>query len=216
MRILPDSVKCGILACGLWAVAPAGTACYSSNPGDDDAATEDDGDTADGRPDDGGTDAVRPPFPTRFVLRFISDIPETVYIAGWEASSTSGHWLTLLDGGTAMAKADSCGTCNCDECPVCSMCGAPCMELTPLASGGSVEYSWDGRRWETDGACGSMPCEDPAEVPAGAYAARFCWGTGRGGSSPCDELLLGERCAEVSFTLPDADGVVEYVVDNGG
>jgi len=198
-----------VLVVGLLAVASTTPGCYTSSGDTDD----DVGDVADVRPDDGGTDVPRPPYPTRFVLRLVSDVPEIVYVAAWEASSTSGHWLTLLDGGAVFRKAESCGICDCDECPACAMCGAPCMELTELTSGtGEVEYLWDGRRWESDGACGSMPCEDPDDVPAGTYTARFCWGDVRGGTLPCDEVLVGETCADVTFTLPDPDGVVEHVI----
>ena len=193
-------------------------ACYSSSGGDGDVA--DASDAAEARDGDAATDA-RPdsptgPHPTRFVLRFISDIPETVYAAAWEASSTSGHWLGLLDGATAMRKAESCGICDCVECPACAMCGAPCMELTAIENGGSVEYAWDGRRWVDAGTCGSWTCEGPQPVPAGSYTARFCWGTGRGGSLPCDEILLGETCSDVTFTLPDPDGVVDFLINNSG
>ncbi len=198
-----------LVVVGLLAGASTTPGCYTSSGGEDGDA----GDVADVRPDDGGTDVPRPPYATRFVLRLVSDVPETLYVTAWEASSRSGHWLTLLDGGAEFRKAESCGICDCDECPVCPMCGAPCMELAELTSGiGEVEYLWDGRRWESDGACGTMPCEDSANVPAGSYTARFCWGDGRGGTAPCDEFLLGETCADVTFTLPDPDGVVEYVI----
>ncbi|MBN1774027.1 MAG: hypothetical protein JXB32_22400 [Deltaproteobacteria bacterium] len=202
-----------VFVTALLALALSGPGCYSSTGGDDD----DTGDVVDARPDDGGPDVSVPPFPTRFVLRLVSDIPETLYVAAWEASSASGHWLTLRDGGTAFRKAESCGICDCDECPACALCGAPCAELSELVAGtAGVEYLWDGRQWTTDGACGTLPCEGPEPAPAGTYSARFCWGTARGGTLPCDEILVGETCADVSFTLPDPDGVVEYAIDNGG
>lgn len=222
MRILPDSRTVGTTLVGLLAAALCGPACYSSSGGDDedaaDARPDDTGaETLDVRPDDAAPETLAPPFPTRFVLRLVSDIPETLYVASFEPSSTSGHWLTLSDRGTPFAKAENCAICDCAECPACSVCGAPCAQLSELVAGSAgVEYLWDGRKWTTDGACGDHPCEAPEPVPAGTYSARFCWGTGRGGSSPCDEYLLGETCADVEFSLPDPDGVVEYVIDHGG
>jgi hypothetical protein len=224
MGILLDSARFGTVLICLFAAGSSGTGCYSSSVAGDD----DDGDVADIRPDDardavdvrpedGGADTIGPPFPTRFVLRLVSDIPEVLYVAAWDSSSSWGHWLTLLDGTTAMAKSHNCGICSCDDCPGCAVCGAPCMELTELVAGSSgVEYLWDGRRWTADGTCGGFPCEAPEPVPAGTYGAEFCWGTGRGGTLPCDESLVGEACANLTFTLPDPDGVVEYVIDNGG
>lgn len=216
MHILDHCRMLGTTLACLLAALP-GPSCYSSSGGDDEDVADAVAETPDVRPDDAGPEAVAPPFPTRFVLRLVSDVPETLYVAAWEPSSTSDHWLTLLDGGVPMAKAENCGICDCAECPACSICGAPCAQLTELVAGtAGVEYRWDGRKWTTDGECGGHPCEAPEPVPAGTYSARFCWGNARGGEPPCGEWLEGESCADVEFSLPDPDGTVEYVIDHGG
>lgn len=59
-------------------------------------------------------------------------------------------------------------------------------------------------------------CRYPSAVPAGTYTARFCWGTSTSGATECLDAVEGEQCADVEFELPDADGVVEHVVNHGG
>jgi len=208
MRRILDLRTVGTVV-GLLVAALGGPACYSSGG--------DDGDAGDARADDAGSDTGAPPFPTRFVLRLVSDIPETFYVAAWDPSVSEGHWLTLLDGGTVMAKADACDVCNCSDCPTCSTCGPPLCTIRELSAGtAGVEYLWDGRKWTTDGVCGDRPCEVPESVPAGTYAARFCWAIGHDETASCADALVGVSCADVEFTLPDPDGVVEYVIEHGG
>ena len=205
-------------------------ACYGSHgedsdgTGDTDARADVDGRAdADAVPDVADvadiTDTTPAPWPVRFVLHFISDVPgEELYVAAWDAAYSSGHWLSLSYDGSPFQKADSCGVCQCDDCPACPVCGAPCMAATPLVAGSSVEYLWDGRRW-TGGTCPIAPpatCEQAENGPAGPYAARFCFGTAVGGTPPCDETVLNITCQDVPFTLPDPDGRVEYTINWSG
>jgi hypothetical protein len=200
--------------------------CYGSHSEDDDARDDggvrDDGGARDDAVirDDAGdaADDAAGPGPIRFRLHFVSDIPESVWVAAWDASVVNGHWLTLLRDGAAIAKADRCDVCSCDDCPACPVCGAPCMEATELRNGVTFEYVWAGSEYQSD-VCPVAPparCERAVASPPGAYTAQFCWGTGVGGTSPCDEEILGLMCEDVPFTVPDADGVVEYTIDWGG
>ena len=55
----------------------------------------------------------------------------------------------------------------------------------------------------------------PTNAPAGSYLARFCWGVRVSGTASCTKTIEGTTCAEAAFELPDADGVVELVIDRG-
>jgi hypothetical protein len=214
-------VRVGIAAAGLAA------GCFTSH-GEEDAA-----DVADARTDARDDAAVRedaavdgadvadttpPPASILFRLRFVSDVPgEGLFVAEWDAAHASGHWLTLLRDGAAFGKAAPCEICPCDDCPACPVCGAPCMDATTLLAGSSVEYRWDGNEYLGS----TCPVAPPAQcflaqaAPAGSYTARFCWGTGVT-NAPCDDEILDVTCQEVPFTVPDADGLVEYTIDWGG
>jgi hypothetical protein len=184
----------------------------SDADGRDDAGLPDDADVADAADDAASAASIR------FRLHFVSDIPESVWVAAWDAAVPNGHWLTLLRDGAAIAKADRCDVCSCDDCPACPICGAPCMQATELPNGGTVEYVWQGFEYQSD-VCPVAPparCERAVTAPPGAYTARFCWGTGVGGTPPCDEEILGLLCEDVPFTVPDADGLVEYTINWGG
>ena len=201
--------------------------CYASQ-GDEDGTTDADGrtdalddgaDRADVRPDVVDVvDTSPPPTTIRFRLRFVSDVPgEGLFVAEWDAAHTSGHWLTLLRDGASFGKAAPCEICPCDDCPSCPVCGAPCMEASLLTAGGSVEYVWDGNQY-LGSTCPAAPpaqCYLAQAAPAGSYTARFCWGTAVT-NLPCEDEILDVMCEEVPFTVPDADGLVEYTINWGG
>jgi hypothetical protein len=164
------------------------------------------------------SDAGVPPAATRFVLRFISDIPESIWVDETD-SSYAGHWLSILRGdGGAINKTKACEYCACDDCPNCPICGAPCPTATEIDSGGEVEWLWDGVEYAME-ACPSSPQESclAREIsPAGSYVARFCWGLSYTGTLPCPAEVGDIVCADVPFQHPDPDGVVEHLVDHGG
>ncbi|MBI5501994.1 MAG: hypothetical protein HY907_17250 [Deltaproteobacteria bacterium] len=214
----------------------AAPGCYSSGAGDDvgepDSRTDGD-DTTETAADADATevpadtdaaevpadaDASAGPWPVTFRLRFISDIPESVWVAAWDAAYPSGHWLSLSRDGAGFRKSPACDICMCDDCPGCPVCGAPCMEAVELRDGGSVEWFWPGFEYAqiTCPAAPPATCQEERAASAGAYAARFCWGASVGGTSPCNEEILDPQCADVEFALPDPDGVVEYLIDHGG
>jgi len=159
-----------------------------------------------------------PPWPTLFVITFISDVDESIWVNETDAAWLNGHWLTLERGGEILRKAKACEICACDECPNCPICGAPCPTATEIPSPGSVEYAWSGYEYR-DADCPSAPqetCLEEVAAPAGSYVAEFCWGTSFEGSPPCPADVVDVQCAEVTFQHPDPDGVVEFVVNNGG
>jgi hypothetical protein len=199
----------------------AAIGCYGSHGEDSDGTAETDTHAdADSSADAVDTpDSTPAPWPVRFVLHFVSDVPgEELYVAGWDAAYSGGHWLLLFHDGSPFSKSDNCGICPCDDCPGCPVCGPPCMEATHLVAGSWVDYLWDGRRW-TSATCPAAPpatCERVENGPAGAYTARFCYGTAVDVRGPCDETVLNITCQDVPFTLPDPDGLVEYTIDWGG
>jgi len=162
----------------------------------------------------GGT----PPWPTLFKLGFISDVEESIWVNETDPAWLNGHWLTIERGGEIIRKSKACELCACDECPNCPICGAPCPTAIEVPSGGDAGYEWTGYEWPSAD-CPSAPqetCLEQVPAPAGSYVAKFCWGLSFEGSPPCPADVVDVHCAEVPFQHPDPDGVVEYLVNNGG
>jgi hypothetical protein len=168
---------------------------------------------------DGDTDGDSDTSSISFVLHFISDIPESIWVDETDdAWLASGHWLTILRGGAPIRKAQACEYCSCDDCPSCPICGAPCPTVAEIPEGGSVEYEWGGLEYPF------APCPDDTATeclqetvaPPGHYTARFCWGLDVEGTPPCPAEVREVRCDEVDFEVPERDGVVEFTVDHGG
>ncbi len=158
------------------------------------------------------------PSETRFVLSFISDVEESIWVNETDPAWTSGHWLTIERGGTAIRKSMACETCSCDECPNCPVCGQPCPTAIEVVSGGAADYLWSGFEYPSAD-CPSAPgqtCLDQVAAPAGTYTAVFCWGLSYEGTPPCPADVVDIHCAEVQFVHPDPDGLVEYLVNHGG
>lgn len=160
-----------------------------------------------------------PPTTVLFRLSFISDVDESIYVDETSPSWLStGFWLGIVwPDGVSARKAPACELCMCDSCPNCPICGAPCDTVTAISTGGSTEWLWDGMRYPT-AECPSAPepCQQPEAAPAGSYTAEFCWGLTYEGTLPCPAEVVDVHCADVSFNYPDSDGLVEYVVNNGG
>jgi hypothetical protein len=187
----------------------------------DEAAADDAADLADAPDVPGGDDAgdsTAGPWPVRFVFRFISDIPESIWVNETDPAWVGGHWLVILRDSAPIAKADNCGVCECEDCPACAVCGAPLPTVGEIPSGGSREWRWSGNEWRQTTCPGAPPawCEEPVAAPAGSYAARFCWSTTVTGTPPSPAEVGELTCEDVPFDLPDYDGVVEYVLNWGG
>lgn len=182
--------------------------------GDADADGDTDGD-GDG---DNDTDADESSS-IRFMLSFVSDVPESIWVDETDdAWLANGHWLTILRDGAAIRKAQACEYCPCDDCPNCPICGAPCPTVNEVPEGGSVEYEWSGLEYPfvTCPNDEATECLQETVAPPGSYTARFCWGLSVEGTPPCPAEVQDVYCEEVSFEIPEPDGVVEFTVDNGG
>jgi hypothetical protein len=191
--------------------------CYDSSTASDggDDTVDAGADARDASPDDGGTG----PYATTFVFRFVSDIPESMWLEETDRSmGTGGFWVGVLRDGEEIRTSNSCGICDCDECPSCAVCGAPCPTVVEVTHGGERRASWPGTEWvirDCPRAAGTQ-CEAAVASPAGRYVARFCWGTGYDGTPPCPAELTDRHCADVEFDLPAPGGVVAYLLNNGG
>ncbi len=154
-----------------------------------------------------------------FELRFISDVPESIYVNQTDSAwLNNGHWLTLRRNGKIIRKADACEICSCSQCPNCPVCGAPCQAVTEITNGGKTEWLWSGKEYPSE-PCPSAPetsCLNEVIAPAGSYTAEFCWGLTFEGTPPCAVYVSQEYCAEVSFQIPEPDGLVDYLVNNSG
>jgi hypothetical protein len=158
------------------------------------------------------------PSETRFVLSFISDIPESIWVNETDPAWTTGHWLTIERGGAAIRKAHACEYCSCGDCPNCPICGQPCPTAIEVESGQQAEYVWSGFEFPAAD-CPSAPqqtCLEQVAAPPGSYTAVFCWGWSYEGTPPCPADVVGLQCVDVPFVHPDPDGVVDYLVNNGG
>jgi hypothetical protein len=160
----------------------------------------------------GDADADTELWPVTFTFRFVSDIPESV----WVDSTFNQSLVVVTRDGTELGLGNACG-CACDRCPACPQCDAPCPSVTEVPAGGTATYDWSGAE-AVQRSCPASPasrCTEMVSAPAGDYVVRFCWGTGFE-ADDCGDVLTSVECAEVPFTLPDDDGVVEYTLDSGG
>ena len=222
----------GLLGTALW----LGAACDGGGDGDGDADVDTDvdadGDTdvdgdsdvdgdadgdvdgdADGDGDgDADADSESGPWPVRFVFRFVSDVPESV----WVDSTFDWAFVQVLRGDDHVRLENWCG-CSCDACPDCPMCDAPCPAVLEVPSDDEASYLWDGME-TVSRACPARPessCDEEIPASAGAYVARFCYGTGFE-SGVCGEELTGRTCEDVPFELPAPGGEVGFTLDSGG
>lgn len=209
--------RVGAICCAVALLATAG--CARSSLKDGGAGASAAQPDASAEPTTTTTTSTPPPTTVLFRLSFISDVEESIYVDETSPSWLStGFWLGIVwPDGVNARKAPACELCMCDSCPNCPVCGAPCDTVTEIPTGESTEWLWDGMRYRT-AECPSAPepCQQPEAAPAGSYTAEFCWGLTYEGELPCPAQVVEVHCADVSFTYPDSDGLVEHVVNNGG
>ncbi|MBI5485830.1 MAG: hypothetical protein HY905_00705 [Deltaproteobacteria bacterium] len=202
----------------------SGGGCYGSIPSEPDG----DGSLDDGRRDAGpGDDAghpsdaadaeVIPGGSVFFVLRRSPDAASSVWATSALNLYDIGLWISVFRGREELhIEPGICDWpgCMCDECISCPRdCGVPVWcDATEVAPGGSVTLLWDGVE-HAIATCGAaaQDCWQPGRATDGSYDARFCWWPSHEDTSACESPVV--RCADVPFTLPDADGIVEYEVE---
>jgi hypothetical protein len=158
-----------------------------------------------------------------FRIGFITDIPDYEHLFV-QVSDVLGHqtWVSLVSGAGTLSMQRRCDICLCEECGECAVCG-PALEMVErIPAGGSHEWTWDGTLYPIS-TCVPGPggpeemCQEPDVLPAGSYAARFCWATGPADAFPDGVIPSGDLvCADVEIDYPVEGGVVEYVVNYGG
>jgi len=173
-------------------------------------------DPAPDTPVDPGLDPAGPG--VTFEISFLTDIPgyEYLYV---QTSDEMGHQTWVSVPGRSLQWR--CDLCLCEECSECAVCGPAMTVVERVAAGGSASWTWDGTLYPLStctpgpGAPGES-CQETGGLDAGTYAARFCWGTGPVDAFP-DGWIPDPVCDTVTFDYPvGGDGVVRYLVNNGG
>ncbi len=202
-----------VLLCPPIATGCAGAVTRDADGGDGDTDVDGDGDTDADADTDGDANSDSGPWPVRFFIRFVSDIPESVWVDTtfpWSFVSVhrDGDWVTL----------ESWCACTCEECPACRLCERPCPSVLEVESWSEgAEHLWDGME-TVERSCPSQPgsyCSEEVPAPAGSYVATICYGTGHEPDF-CGDSLTGVECEEVPFELPDPDGEVGFILNWGG
>ncbi len=168
--------------------------------------------------DAGTTVDAGAPSPFVFRIRFVSDDgPEKIYL---QTGTMEGpqSWVRLLDtSGARIPLSGNCAFCSCDQCNGgCGVCGAALPTVAAVEAGQQRDESFGGFVYPVSQCSStSFACYTRTPLAAGNYVARFCWGSGED-SSGFGAQITGETCADVSFAVPVAGGVVEHLVDHGG
>jgi len=154
--------------------------------------------------------ALLSPKPTVFGIRYVTDVPEDVYV---QSSNDLGlpTWVHVTQQGSKVELFDRCDIPKCGE--PSGVCGASQHQVVDITSGtyqGQVYLMWDGRQRKLDAANHCMYAE-PAG--SGTYEAQFCLGWSIGQSTIGTDVL-NPQCYSVTFSYP-ADRVV-YEINNGG
>jgi len=188
--------------------------------GDADVSVETPTEPALDPPSDPPTDPVGPGI--TFRISFVTDIPDDEHLFV-QVSDEMGHqtWASVEDGGTMQPLQWRCDLCMCDECSECAVCGPALTMVERVSAGDSTTWTWDGTLYPLT-TCTPGPgapeeqCQEIGWLHPGTYAARFCWGTGPVDAFP-DGWIPDPVCDTVEFDYPvEGDGVVEYLVNNGG
>lgn len=165
---------------------------------------------------DAGTSAdAGAPGSITFRLRFVSDIPESIYL---QTSGLAGHpeWITTLDAGAnALKMFRPCEVCECGACDQCGVCGAAMPMVEAIESGADKTLEWTAVTFPWGSCSQGRSCYRSSLLEPGGYTARFCWGSAADGTGP-GHSIVGITCADVPFTFPVEGGVVSYTVDHGG
>lgn len=127
-----------------------------------------------------------PPEAITFRLSYQSDVPDSIFVQSGTGAGGQG-WLTIhpVGGGPALAILDDCGLCDCASCGSCPVCGQAQPEVTELARGTALDWSWDVRVFERETCSTSnLTCERATFLAPGDYIARFCWSLTSDGVGP--------------------------------
>ncbi len=167
------------------------------------------------QPVDTGPDVGPGPHPLTFEIRNDLQVPVFVDV------STPAYTLKLEGRESEVWEAlgwyHDCGSCACEDCDQCAVCGAPEDRVRRLDPGRSTSIGWDGFVWESRSE--PCPCVEPVAVEPGPLRATVCYAAGHTGSGPeppednpvyFGARLAGERvCEAVGFEHPPAGGAVE-------
>jgi hypothetical protein len=109
--------------------------------------------------------------PGSTTFRIVNVGDRTLYLQAYGISG-SQEFLALARDGVGISIEDSCGICNCSDCPSCDMCGRGRAAVRALAPGEVQELSWDGHAWVTEDSCDEQSgCERPHRVSNGTLDA---------------------------------------------
>ena len=150
------------------------------------------------------------PAPVFMGLRFLSDIPESLYVQSTTAEGIPG-WVEVVHDRESYPLFDPCGVEFCGE-PTTS-CDAVVPQVADVSSGnatGDVHLVWDGKLRTFDAEQG---CTERVAAEPGDYEARFCWGFATEESEDGTTITL-PQCTDVPFEYPTAK--VETFINNGG
>lgn len=173
-----------------------------------------------GRADSGARlDAGTRPEGLVFRLSFRSDVggADSIFAQQSTSSREGPGWLSVRTAaGSSLAIVGRCDLCDCPtaggRCVGCPVCGPPPDFVVQLfGTGDLVEHRWDGLVHDT-ATCDSgelaLCSAPPTAAPPGDYVATFCWSTVATGVG-MGAMVGMSTCDDVTFHLPDDDGVVE-------
>ena len=155
------------------------------------------------------------PNPVSLGLRYVTDVPENVYIQTGDDYGLPSWAQVLGPDGNARLLFDQCDVPSCDN-PGGGVCGIAFRQVRNVTGGtysGQAWLTWDGRFRVLDEAKG---CRNAVAAAAGGYTLRVCFGWGTvdsaGGNGPD---VKNPQCHDVPFTLPD-DTQVAFNANFGG
>ena len=149
--------------------------------------------------------------PVTFRLSYQSDVSDSIFVQSGTEFGGQGWVRVRTVAGTDLPILDDCGRCDCASCDACAVCGVGRPEVTAVASGAAIEWTWDGNLFNS-GNCPmtGIGCETAVPLPAGNYVAVFCWSWMSDGVGP-DHHVGNLTCGDVPFVYPlPAATVVEH------
>jgi len=150
------------------------------------------------------------PNPISFVLNYVSDVPENVYVQQF-GEHGAPDWVRIRKDGKPVVAFDRCDTPTCDSPgTICASVEHRIVNFTQNANKGNVALTWDGRLRTLDTAKGCMVA---TPAPAGNYTATFCFGSQVMATGSVGDVV-SPTCFDKPFTLPQK--AVVYTVNAGG
>ena len=150
------------------------------------------------------------PNPVSFVLNYLSDVPEYIFIQQF-GDHGAPAWVQISKDGAPVIAFDRCDTVTCDlPGAICASVAHQVIDIMHNSAKGSAALTWDGRLRTLDAAKGCMAA---TPAPPGNYTATFCFGSQVKGEAGFGDVLTPE-CHDVPFTL--SQKTVVYTVNAGG